>query len=157
MRRFQTLLAVLAILPAGLVGAGSAAAQVTAEQRVLRQVVTVSPEGERIVTEEPATTVAPGDRVTYRLTYRNEGEAPASGLVLVMPVPEDIALVEGSPEGPGQVGYSVDGETYAALGVLTLPGGETAAASAVRRVRWTLTEPLAPGASGEVAYTGILR
>ena len=138
----------------------AAAAQISAEQRVLREVVRVTPEGERVVSEVPADLVAPGDRVVYRLSYRNEGPAPATGLVLVMPVPEGVVLDPASPEGPGAVAYSVDGTTFgplAALSVATTDGPRPAAPADVRGVRWTLTAPLAPGASGEVAYKGALR
>ena len=137
--------------------ASSAAAQVTAEQRVLREVVTVTEDGERVVTEAPAAMVAPGDRVIYRLSYRNEGTAPATGLKLVMPVPKDIAFVPGSAEGPGAVSYSVDGEAYGALDALSLPDGRAATPGDVRALRWTLAEPLAPGGRGEIAYKGVLR
>ena len=153
----RTLIAALcALVPAASLTTG-AAAQVSAEQRVLREVVTVTPEGERVVTEEPAARVAPGDRVIYRLAYTNEGAAPATGLVLVMPVPEGIVLDPSATEGPGAVAFSLEGERFAALGDLTRPDGAAATAADVRSVRWTLGDPVPPGGSGEVAFKGVLR
>ena len=153
MRRSLTIIGALAA------GLSSAAAQVTAEQRVLREVQAVDASGRTIIREVPADLVAPGDRVVYRLSYRNDGAAPAAGLVLVMPVPNGISLVAGSPEGPGTVAYSLDGEAFAALDTLSVPGpagARPATAADVRHVRWTLDAPLAPGASGEIAYRGVL-
>ena len=137
-----------------------AAAQVTAEQTVSREVVTLAADGTRVVSEEPARLVAPGDRVVYRLAYRNEGERPATGLVLAMPVPPDVTLLAGSAEGPGAVAYSVDGDRYGALDALTVPteaGERPATLADIRSLRWALDAPLAPGARGEVAYKAVLR
>ena len=137
-----------------------AAAQVTAEQLVLREVVTLAPDGTPVVTEEPASLVAPGDRVIYRLAYRNEGAEAATGLVLAMPIPADVTLVPGSAEGPGALAYSVDGARFGPIGTLTVPtdeGERPATLADVRHLRWQLSQPLAPGATGEVAYRAVLR
>ena len=153
MRRTLTIIGMLAA------GYGSAGAQVAAEQRVLREVRTTDAEGRTVTREVPADLVAPGDRVIYRLAYRNEGAAPAAGLVLVMPVPDGITLIGGSAEGPGAVAYSLDGEAFAGLDALVVPspeGERPATAADVRHVRWTLDAPLAPGAGGSVAYKGVL-
>ena len=151
----------LTVFLSALAMIGPAAAQVTAEQTVSREVIEIGPDGRMQTREEKAVLVAPGDRVVYRLRYANQGAEPAKGLVLVMPVPKDVLLLAGSAQGPGEAGFSVDGgERYGALASLSVEQGGTrrpATASDVTHVRWTLSEALPAGGSGEVAYKAQLR
>ena len=72
------------------------------------------------------TTAVPGDTLTYTVNYTNEGNAAASGVVLTDTVTSPFATV----------GVVNDGGTES-LGVVT----------------WTLTAPVAAGASGSVSFT----
>ena len=146
-------LAASALLPA--------AAQVSATQAVLAETVTVDDQGRETVRTVPATEVTPGDRIAYVLSYRNEGAAPADGLVLVMPVPGTVDLLVGTEAG-GRADYSVDGgQTYAALAELTVTGEDgrprPAGGRDVTHLRWRLEGALPPGEAGEVSYRAVLR
>lgn len=138
----------------------AARAQVVAEQSVLAESVTRDAQGRETVTFAPATRVAPGDRLAYVLTYENEGGAPAEGLVLTMPVPESVALLEAAPSGVAP-DYSVDGgKSWGDLDDLTvLEDGapRPALPGDVTHLRWRLAEAVEPGAVGEVRYRGVLR
>ena len=153
---FRTTLAAAAAL-AGL--AASAQAQVTATQTVLSETVTVDERGRETVTTAPADRVTPGDRLAYVLAYENEGSAPAEGVVLTMPVPKSVALIEADREA-GAPDYSVDGgESWGDLaGLAVTEDGERRPArpADVTHLRWRLAA-IAPGAAGEVRYRAVLR
>ena len=137
-----------------------AAAQVTAEQTVLTETVTVDETGRETIQTKPAERVVPGDRLAYVLRYENEGAAPADGLVLVMPVPSTIAYVPGT-EGGGAPEQSVDGgQTFGTLAALTVTEDGTprpAEPTDVTHLRWRLAGSVAPGEAGEVSFRGVLR
>ena len=139
--------------------ASSAAAQVTAQQTVLAEKTEVGPDGEQVTVMAPADKVIPGDKLAYVLTFENEGDAPAEGLAMVMPVPEGVALIAGSASD--EAAYSVDGgRTYAALAALRVEEDGTprpATPADVTHLRWRLAEALAPGETGEVGYRAVLR
>jgi len=138
--------------------AAPAFADVRLSSTVQEEIVIQKPNGGREVKLIPADSVAPGDTVIVRVAYANESEKPASDIVISNPVPEHLSLVD-IREG-GEPAYSVDGgETWGALSALKIvSGGETRAAKAadVTNVRWRLTQPLAPGASGAVAFSARL-
>ncbi|MEM6534289.1 MAG: hypothetical protein AAF613_01510 [Pseudomonadota bacterium] len=134
----------------------------TALQLVERAVVNVDDSGNRDVTFEAAEEVAPGDEVRYRLAYSNDGAEPAENVRLVMPVPAQLKLIEGSAQTPAaDVTYSVDnGETFARRGNLTVSvdGIERpATAEEITHIRWTFSEAIAAGATGDLSYRGVLQ
>jgi uncharacterized repeat protein (TIGR01451 family) len=88
------------------------------------------------------TAVRPGDEVTYVITYTNVGSDTLHDIVVEGGVPAGTHYVPGSAAGPGAVA-TVDRRAGADSGARD--------ARAVDRPRWRL-EPLAPGASGSVAY-----
>lgn len=141
---------------------GSALAEMTAKQVVEKEIVVRDANGAETVTRQSADKVTPGETVVYSIRYRNDSGAPASDIVLVMPVPKEVAYVEGSVSGDdSSVAFSADGgRTYVARGRLTvIESGEArpARGDEITHIRWTLGAPVAPKGEGEVSYKGILR
>ncbi|HEV7693406.1 MAG TPA: hypothetical protein VGO52_21410 [Hyphomonadaceae bacterium] len=138
--------------------AAPAFADVRLFSTVQEEIVIQKPNGGREVKLVAADSVAPGDTVIVRVAYANESDKPASDIVISNPVPEHLSLVD-IREG-GEPAYSVDGgKTWGALSALKIvSGGETRVAKAadVTNVRWRLTQPLAPGAAGAVAFSARL-
>ncbi len=121
---------------------------------------------EKTVTENGVSTVQlaepkvviPGDHLLFTTRYRNEGAQPVTNFVVTNPLPSAVAL---SIEGAQGTEVSVDGgKTWGQLGTLKVSGsaGSERAATAgdVTHIRWTIPA-IAPGASGEVQYHGIVR
>jgi uncharacterized repeat protein (TIGR01451 family) len=154
---------VLALIAAAPLALAPAFAGMTALQVVEKEVVTVSKTGAQTVTRVPADKVTPGETVVYSIRYKNDAAAPAADIVLVMPVPKEVAYVEGSIDGAGgaSVSFSADGgETYVARGRLTIvEGGEArpARGDEITHIKWTLTAPVAPNTGGAVSYKAVLR
>ena len=78
--------------------------------------------------------VIPGERVVYTLSYTNDDAAPATDLILTMPVPSEIKYMDGSATLDGaRVVYSADdGKTFASrtgLRVIGLDGNSRTALS----------------------------
>ena len=139
-----------------------ASAAMTARQVVEKEVVVRSATGAETVKRAPADKVTPGETVVYSIRYRNDASEGASDIVLVMPVPKEVAYVEGSVSGDGaSVSFSADGgKTYVARGRLTVEeGGEQrpARGDEITHIRWTLAQPVPPQGEGEVSYKAILR
>ncbi|KUR71588.1 hypothetical protein AQZ52_08175 [Novosphingobium fuchskuhlense] len=102
--------------------------------------------------------VVPGDKLVYTLRYHNAGGLPAVNYVMTNPLPSAVLL---APDGAPGTDVSVDGgKTWGkldALKVTATDGSPRAAAAAdVTHIRWTIAQ-IAPGASGEVQYHGIVR
>ena len=154
MRRLITLLALSLF-------ATHAAAEVVATQRVEKEIVTLDNSGREIRNRVNAEKVAPGEEVIYTLAFENQGSEPASDLVLVMPVPEEVDYIEGTVGGDNaRVTFSIDGgKTYVARGRLTVEEGgvaRPARSEEITHIRWVV--PTLPGRqSGTVSYRGILR
>lgn len=111
---------------------------------------------------EEAKIANPGERSRFHLSFTNEGDVPAENIVLLMPVPSDVDVVSGTAtDTRAEVSYSVDGGlTFAspeALFETTERGGEEVQLANVTTVRWTLTDPVAPGASGALSYVGVFQ
>jgi len=101
----------------------------------------------------------PGERARFYLSFTNEGAEPAEGIVLLMPVPDHVDVVEGSATNTSaDVSYSMDGGlTFMSAEAFygQSAGGEAAQLLDVTTVRWALTRPVAPGASGALSYEGV--
>jgi uncharacterized repeat protein (TIGR01451 family) len=107
----------------------------------------------------PAGRVVPGDHVVYRVSVANGGSKPAAGVTIANPVPANM-LYAGPATGSPAPEVSVDGVTFAPIGALRVagPAGPRAATpSDVRAVRWKLAQPIAPGASNQVAFRALLK
>ena len=116
-------------------------------------------DGTVTVTLEEPTRVVPGDNLTFVLTYENTGAEAAENFVVTNPMPEAVVFVEVIDGGAV---YSVDdGSVFDALTELriTEEGGVERAAQAadVTHIRWTLTEPIPAGASGQLKFRGVVR
>lgn len=109
---------------------------------------------------EEAKIASPGERSRFHLSFTNEGDSPAENIVLLMPVPSDVDVVSGTAtDSRAEVSYSVDGGlTFSSAERLfedpEFAEGETQLAN-VTTVRWTLTDPVPPGASGALSYVGV--
>lgn len=134
----------------------------TAEQIVEVAVISVDETGAESVRYEAASEIAPGDEVRYRLDYANDGTEAAENVSLVMPVPTEITLIEGSVvAGPALVTYSADaGVSFASRDALeVIEGDETrpATASDITHVRWVFATPIAAGEAGSISFSGVLQ
>ena len=121
---------------------------------------------EKTVTENGVSTVQlsepkvviPGDRLLFTTRYHNEGAQPVTNFVVTNPLPSAVALAADGATGNE---VSVDGsKTWGQLASLKVTGSEgaerAATAADVTHIRWTIAQ-IAPGASGEVQYHGIVR
>jgi uncharacterized repeat protein (TIGR01451 family) len=109
----------------------------------------------------PATAVAPGDVVEYVLTYRNEGDQPATDAHIDDAIPKGTTYLASSAAGEGaEITFSSDGgKTFAPAVKLTyevrLPTGavekRVATPAEYTHVRWTL-KSVPPGATGKVSF-----
>lgn len=164
----RSLLAPLA-LAAAVFAAGAAAQSPsggvqlvnTAQKEI--EVVEAGQKVRRLV--EPGKMV-PGDEVVYTISYLNKGARPAERVAIVNPVPQHTRFRAGSVEGRNsEIAYSADGgKTFAAPEKLTVvardakgvPLTRPAVADDITHIRWTLREPLAPGANGYVRFRAVI-
>lgn len=102
----------------------------------------------------PARRVVPGDRVVFTLAYRNTGTQPLADLVFDNPLPSGVAYRAPVANSPAPE-LSVDGRRYGTLAQLS--AGRAIGPDDVTHVRWRLPRPLAPGASGAVAFQAVLK
>jgi hypothetical protein len=120
----------------------------------------------------------PPERI-YTGRFHYQGDAPARGLRIVLPIPAGMRYIGGSATGPGaELSYSVDGgRSFAPPEALLAPTddiaqghGETATeqgveTAATRRagpedythIRWDLPGRYAPGTRGLVSFRAIPR
>lgn len=157
----MTRLPLLFVLLAGpALAASPAEGPLSLSSHVMAQVRQTAADGTHRITLAPAAHAAPGDAVVVQLAYRNTGPAPLADLVLANPLPAGLRYrgpVAGTPEPE----VSADGRRFAPLAALTvaLPAGGSRAATAddVTHVRWRLSRPLAPGASGTLGFNAGIR
>lgn len=153
----------IAIITAASILTSVSASALTAKQSVEKEVVVQMPDGTESVTREPAELVVPGERVVYTLNYTNDDAAPATDLVLTMPVPGEIKYMEDSASKSGAtVVYSADGgQTFASRAGLRTVGQDgnsrAAVAEDITHIRWTVAGPLAVGETDTLSYKGILK
>jgi uncharacterized repeat protein (TIGR01451 family) len=96
MNLYKTLLSAIACLFAGSVLAAPIAVQTVAE----KEIRTLDADGQVKTSLVPADAVVPGDQVVYTVTFTNNGDEPASKIVVTDPVPEQMRYVDGSAFGP---------------------------------------------------------
>ena len=152
----------LATLAAALLFAGSAAA-LTATQTVEKEITVTLEDGTTTTQRVAADTVIPGEKVIYTIDFVNDSDAPATELVLAMPVPSNVRYLEGTADrADARVLYSADGgATFAARDALILPavggGTRTASSDDITHIQWTIPGPVAVGATDKVAFGGRLK
>jgi uncharacterized repeat protein (TIGR01451 family) len=125
----------------------------------------------------PADEVVPGEELRYTITFSNTSEmvVDEARIVITNPIPRGVVYVTGSAGGDSTlVEYSTDGEAFgtaepaadspaadapspeipaaAVPQAGSDPAAEPGGASAVRSLRWTYQNELAPGESGEVYF-----
>lgn len=133
-----------------------------AEQRVLKEVTVTQADGTEKKKYVEADLVTPGDTVVYAVVFRNEKSEPADDVVLVMPVPEEVRLIENSVSGRmATTEFSADGgTTFARREDLRVQHSDgtlrPAAANDITHVRWTMQQAVAPGAGGQLWYRAVL-
>lgn len=119
--------------------------------------------------------VVPGDRLVFINAYRNSGRLPVTGFVVNNPIPAAVAV---SDVDDSWALVSVDGgknfgqlEKLQVAEPVSSPEAEqateevTAASAAMRpaqasdvtHIRWVFKQAIAPGASGELTFRGIVR
>lgn len=158
MRRFT-----IAFIAATSILTSVSASALTAKQVVEKETVVQMPDGTESITRGPAELVIPGERVVYTLNYTNDDTAPATDLVLTMPVPSEIKYMDGSASIEGaKVVYSADGgQSFASRSGLRVVGvdgnSRTAVSEDITHIRWTVTGPLAVGETGQLSYKGTLK
>ena len=104
-------------------------------------------------------TARPGQVVEYRVFVVNDGDTtlPPRAVVVTGPVPEGTSFLEGSATPSSEevlTEFSADGQDFSEPPVLAASGGERSAVDPedYAAVRWTLLQPLAPGAEETFAY-----
>jgi len=153
----------IAFIAATSIFTSVSASALIAKQSVEKEIVVQMPDGTESITRAPAELVIPGERVVYTLSYTNDDAAPATDLVLTMPVPSEIKYMDESATTAGaKVVYSADGgQTFASRAGLRVVGADgnirTAISEDITHIRWTVAGPLAVGETGLLSYKGILK
>ena len=156
----------LCILAAGLLASSlPAAADVLISAGAVEKVVSMEYEDGSTETEYvPAGDMEPGEELAYVVNFRNEGPDPENGVVMTVPVPDDMVYVEDSAIADADaeeasVDFSVDGgKSFAPReGLVVADGEETRRASAdeITHVRWTFAR-VVPGEEGILAFHAVL-
>ncbi len=139
------------------------ASGLTATQNVQKEVVIQNEDGSTEVKYVEANKIAPGEKVLYSLNIANDGTEPATDLVLVMPVPQEVKFIEGSANKLGsRVSFSVDdGETFYErdqLVLKTMDGSEKPANSDdITHVKWEIDSPVEAGTTDTLSFKGLLK
>lgn len=151
------LVAMIAMAGPALAAAQSAPTPVTLKGDVMLEKTVTENGVSKIQLSEPKV-VIPGDHLLFTTRYQNEGTQAVTNFVVTNPLPSAVAL---SSEEAAGTEVSVDGgKTWGLLSALKVAGSEgaqrAATAGDVTHIRWTIPA-IAPGASGEVQYHGIVR
>ena len=146
-------------LAGGLLGQAARAETLELSSAVFKDVEHKAKDGRVERRRAPATTVVPGDRIVYVLTYRNTAPRPAERLVITNPLPGEVQYLSPTGEAPE---VSVDsGQSFGALAALTVPNADGTQRPAdpkdVTHVRWRINGAVPPGQSGEVSFYAVLR
>lgn len=104
----------------------------------------------------PVTTAVPGAVVEFRVYATNTGRTtlPAGRVQIVGPIQEDMHLVPGSSTPSSRrvlLEYTTDGTTFSERENLSPPEWKS-----VQSVRWTLLEPMEPGAVEVFVYRVVI-
>lgn len=139
-------------------------ADVKIDSKIMVERIETQESGETITTlVDPASVkVVPGDKLLFINTYRNTGQSAVTGFVVNNPVHAAVALIEVAEDWAL---VSVDGgRNFGKLAELSVTEtGEPeqtnrpAIASDVTHIRWVLAAPIAPGASGDLRFRGIVK
>ncbi len=142
-----------------------AAAQITIESTVEKQVIVVV-DGKQQVRYEPVKTTVPGDTLRFILIYKNSGDEPATDVVLDNPVPSGTTYLPDTATDTEDLDllFSIDnGATYKKPTLLTytvtLLDGTTenriVNPEQYTHVRWRIGT-IPPGATGQVLFNALV-
>tara|TARA_R100000935_G_C2836697_1_gene168514 strand:- start:1054 stop:1572 length:519 start_codon:yes stop_codon:yes gene_type:complete len=151
-----------------LIGFPALAQELVVEQQVERVIVIEDEEGGLEMELLPAEAVKPGEQLFYSVTYSNPGEAPAKDVILTLPVPAEVSLLEDSAMAEydeASVDFSVDG------GATYVPRDELIAEAPLDEVhpvrvsmpeeithmRWTFNREIGPKDSGKIFFAAVLK
>ena len=159
--RQATFCALLAALATG----SAAAKQNLIELKTIAEteVVVTRADGTQQTKRIQAERVVPGDEVIYTIRYQNVGKEPAQAVAITNPLPAHMEFRRVLDEAPkfAVLTFSVDGgatfDVPAKLVVATDKGTRPARPEEYTHVRWTLREPVPPGASGQVSFRARLQ
>ena len=131
-------------------------AQVNLNTEVFLVAPVTQADGSVVEEWQDAGTIAPGDKIGYRITYTNTGSEAVSGVVINNPVPENTTYVANSANGQAAtISYSVDGELFARMQDLKVDEDgqlRPARAQDINQIRWVLQQAVAAGKSGSVEF-----
>jgi len=138
-------------------GKGKLVLTTIAEEEVSK----VNAKGEVEVVRVNAGKVTPGDEIIYTIRYTNESTDRAETVVITNPVPDHMRCSRVDDVAFATISYSVDGGatfgTPESLTVVDEDDTERAAKpSDYTHIRWTLTQPVAPGHQGSVSFRAVL-
>lgn len=122
---------------------------------VLVQHKSAAADGSTRVTLVPAKRAVPGDRVVFRIAYKNNLGQPVSGMVVSNPVPANLSY-RGPAEGSPAPEVSIDGTHFAPLSALSA-AGRPAMADQVRAVRWMVKGAVPAGGAGQYSYEASIK
>ena len=128
---------------------------------VQKEQVTTNSAGETDVQLVPASTVVPGEKVVYTITFRNISDDAADNVVITNPIAAELTYVaDSATSGLGDVQFSVDGgasfDNPADLVVDEDGARRPAEAKDFTHIRWVMKEELAVGAQGTVRFAAVL-
>lgn len=134
--------------------------------QTVTKTITLTENGQTVVRQVPADEAAPGETLQITLKVSNQGDEPATSLVLNNPIPAEAAYVNGSAKGIGtEITFSIDqGKTYKKPALLTyeltLPDGRKeqriASPEEYTHLRWGLAV-LPPGDTVELGFNAIIK
>lgn len=136
--------------------ASAAYANLVAEQTVSKEEIYTQADGTEAVRLVAPEKVVPGSNMVVTLAYKNEGEQPASGINLRMPIPSEMTYIENSAANVGEVMFSVDGgQTFSPRSELMVSDGDAqrpAQADDITAIRWYISDEITAGESGELSF-----
>ena len=118
------------------------------------------------VVHQPVERAEPGDVLVYTLTYTNVGGNPAVNAKVDDPIPSGTILLPGSVSGDrALITFSVDGgKNFFAFPAKVTEVGldgrsveKEAPADRYTHIRWSATDPLAPGETRSAAFKVVVR
>lgn len=149
---------VIAVAQDGVAQAQDAKPDVDLKSDVKAYETTTDADGNQTVNLVEPTVFTPGTRLSFGLSYENNGQVAATDVTATNPLHEAVRL---SADADPALNVSVDGgKTFGMLANLTVEDESGVAKPAshadVTHVRWTIAS-IAPGERGRVAFPVIIR
>ena len=149
---------ILLALAALLAPVWGLSAQVSLDTEVLVERVKKGADGKEKVVLEAPSTVVPGDKLVFVLSYKNAGAQGASDFVITNPLPKEVSL---RGDLPSDAVVSVDGKVWGPLTALTVkqPDGTSRPATLadITQIRWSFSKPIPAGESGKVRFHAVVK